>query len=188
MIKKLIILIMALMPFLVSAQTAADFFKFDELGPESTLEDIVNAYGKPSDITTYSDSSQTFVYTIDAPEYYDSGWVRINVSKDHKFTGYNIKVGRKEGSTDKILGIFKSKFGISQQLVNLFSLDDKSMDAEMKKLNFTFYPVNKRGNKAAWYYEYSSKESAPHVEYTVCDGQLYDTNRKKKVYELDIKF
>lgn len=186
MIKRLIVLIVALLPLIINAQTGADFFKFDEINKETSIPQIITMYGKPSKIDT-SLYGITVHYDIDVKEYYDYGWVLFLTDKEGKLENYTVKVGYKAGGTVKILDKLKTKFNLNAQLLGLFDLDYKGLAAEMKKLGITFGDPQKSGSKYAWFIDYKGTGS-PRITVTIGDGKNFDDNRQKKVYSLDVYF
>lgn len=182
--RKLLIALLALCPLLTIAQTS--ILKIDGVTKETTGAELVNSFGRPTKIDT-SSYGITYTYDIGCPSDYETGWVIFYGNKDGTLKSVSIKGSKRNRCNDEVLNKIKAKFGLSADIVGLFSKDFKGVESGLKKEGTTFGKPQKTGSKYGWYIEYTG--SGPgNPKITIGDGKTYEDDRQGKLYMLDFSF
>ncbi len=159
-----------------------------------TYDNIVAKFGEPNDIGGNEGESRRLYYNVNKANEYMYGWMIIEVNAKNKFCGYQLKVKDQYTSTKITLDEFKSKFQLSDDIVNLFYMNEKNLKS---LFNSKGYSLEKQEEGLDYLDEYAVKGIPSSYSYIIIQigrGKGYEKSkndefsRQDKVYQLAVHY
>lgn len=137
--KQLLILTLCLAAVFSVNRVTAQFTTFFDIPVDTstTYDQLIAKFGEPKDISGREGEFRALYYHLNVADDYMYGWMVINVNSKNKYCGFSLKAQQQCTPTERTLNYFKTKFGLPEEMIALFSLSEKELKEKLKTKGYS---------------------------------------------------